>query len=145
MSATLPHGSVEAAASSNVNVRLEASLPWSGPSNSTTFAPDDHRTYNRSGEAFDVGETFSGVDYETGERAAQEFSAAVPEGVHPAQAAIAWILAQDGVTAAIPAARNVNQSRSNAGAADVTLPDGFDATVHDIYDRNLRAAIHPRW
>ncbi len=112
---------------------------------STTFAPDDHRTYNRSGEAFDVGETFSGVDFETGVRAAQEFSAAVPEGVHPAQAAIAWILAQDGVTAAIPGARNVNQSRSNAAAADVTLPDGFDETVHDIYDRNLRDAIHPRW
>ncbi len=112
---------------------------------STTFAPDDHRTYNRSGEAFDVGETFSGVDFETGVRAAQEFSAAVPEGVHPAQAAIAWILAQDGVTTAIPGARNVGQSRSNAAAADVTLPADFDATVHEIYDRHLREAIHPRW
>jgi aryl-alcohol dehydrogenase-like predicted oxidoreductase len=114
-------------------------------SKDTTFAPDDHRTYNRSGEAFDVGETFSGVDFETGVRAAQEFAAAVPEGVHPAQAAIAWILAQDGVTAAIPGARNVSQSQSNAAAADVALPDGFDATVHDIYDRELREAIHPRW
>jgi aryl-alcohol dehydrogenase-like predicted oxidoreductase len=112
---------------------------------STTFAADDHRTYNRSGEAFDVGETFSGVDFETGVRAAQEFSAAVPEGVHPAQAAIAWILAQDGVTAAIPGARNVSQSRSNAAAADVVLPADFDATVKDIYDRHLREAIHPRW
>lgn len=114
-------------------------------SSSTTFAPDDHRTYNRSGEAFDVGETFSGVDFETGLRAAHEFSAAVPEGVHPAQAAIAWILAQDGVTAAIPGARNVNQSRSNAVAADVVLPADFDGAVRDIYDRNLREAIHPRW
>jgi aryl-alcohol dehydrogenase-like predicted oxidoreductase len=65
--------------------------------------------------------------------------------VHPAQAAIAWILAQDGVTAAIPGARNVSQSRSNAEAADVVLPDDFDQTVHDIYDRHLRDAIHPRW
>jgi aryl-alcohol dehydrogenase-like predicted oxidoreductase len=111
----------------------------------TTFAADDHRTYNRGGEAFDVGETFSGVDFETGVRAAQEFAAAVPEGVRPAQAAIAWILAQDGVTAAIPGARNVGQSRSNAEAAAVTLPAAFDATVHEIYDRHLREAIHPRW
>lgn len=112
---------------------------------STTFAPDDHRTYNRSGEAFDVGETFSGVDFETGVRAAQEFAAAVPDGVRPAQAAIAWILAQDGVTTAIPGARNVAQARSNAEAADVVLPEDFDATVHGIYDRHLREAIHPRW
>jgi len=111
----------------------------------TTFAPDDHRTYNRSGEAFDVGETFSGVDFETGVRAAQEFAAAVPSGVHPAQAAIAWILAQDGVTAAIPGARNVSQARSNAEAAEVELPSGFDAVVRDIYERRLREAIHPRW
>jgi aryl-alcohol dehydrogenase-like predicted oxidoreductase len=111
----------------------------------STFAADDHRTYNRSGEAFDVGETFSGVDFETGVRAAQEFAAAVPEGLKPAQAAIAWIIAQDGVTAAIPGARNVDQARSNAEAAAATLPAGFDATVHEIYDRHLREAIHPRW
>ncbi|MGA8987580.1 aldo/keto reductase [Aeromicrobium sp.] len=112
---------------------------------SSTFAPDDHRTYNRSGEAFDVGETFSGVDFETGVAAAQEFAAAVPDGVRPAQAAIAWILAQDGITAAIPGARNVAQARSNGEAAAVTLPEDFNSTVHDIYDRRLREAIHPRW
>src|SRR5690606_12168780 len=88
----------------------------------TTFAPDDHRTFNRSGEAFDVGETFSGVDFSTGVRAAQEFAAAVPDGIHPAQAAIAWILAQDGVAAAIPGARNVAQAQSNAAAATISLP-----------------------
>ncbi len=111
----------------------------------TTFAPDDHRAYNRSGEAFDVGETFSGVAFETGLLAAQEFAAAVPEGIRPAQAAIAWILSQDGVTAAIPGARNVSQSRSNAAAAEVNLPADFAATVQGIYDRHLRASIHPRW
>ncbi|MCD9196912.1 aldo/keto reductase [Aeromicrobium wangtongii] len=114
-------------------------------SEDTTFAADDHRTFNRSGEAFDVGETFSGVDFATGVQAAREFADLVPEGVHPAQAAIAWILAQPGVTAAIPGARNVSQAQSNAAAADVTLPDGFDAGVRDIYDRLLRDAIHPRW
>jgi aryl-alcohol dehydrogenase-like predicted oxidoreductase len=111
----------------------------------TTFAPDDHRTYNRSGEAFDVGETFSGVDFATGVQAAREFGDLVPDGVRPAEAAIAWILAQDGVTAAIPGARNVDQARGNAAAASVELPDGFDAGVRDIYDRLLRADVHPRW
>jgi aryl-alcohol dehydrogenase-like predicted oxidoreductase len=111
----------------------------------TTFAPDDHRTYNRSGEAFDVGETFSGVDFATGVQAAREFGRLVPDGVRPAEAAIAWILAQDGVTAAIPGARNVDQARGNAAAASVELPDGFDTGVRDIYDRLLRADVHPRW
>ena len=111
----------------------------------TTFAADDHRTYNRGGEAFDVGETFSGVDYATGVAAAQEFAALVPHGVTPAQAAIAWIVAQDGVSSVIPGARNVGQVRSNSEAGGVVLPDGFDAGVHEIYDRLLRADIHPRW
>jgi aryl-alcohol dehydrogenase-like predicted oxidoreductase len=111
----------------------------------TTFAPDDHRTYNRSGEAFDVGETFSGVDFATGVEAAQEFTAAVPEGVRPAQAAIAWVLAQDGVSSVIPGARNVAQARANAEAAEIELPEEFDAAVRGIYDRHLRAEIHPRW
>ncbi|MFC5679633.1 aldo/keto reductase [Aeromicrobium endophyticum] len=111
----------------------------------TTFADDDHRTYNRSGEAFDVGETFSGVDFTTGVQAAREFGQLVPQDVRPAEAAIAWILAQDGVTAAIPGARNVEQARGNAAAAAVALPDGFDAGVRDVYDRLLRGDVHPRW
>lgn len=111
----------------------------------TTFAADDHRTYNRAGDAFDVGETFSGVEFETGIIAAREFTGLVPEGVQPAQAAIAWILAQDGVTAAIPGARNVAQARSNAAAAHVSLPAGFDAAVRDIYDRLLRDTVGNRW
>lgn len=112
---------------------------------STTFAPDDHRSYNRSGQAFDVGETFSGVDFETGVEAAREFAAAVPDDIRPAQAAIAWIVAQDGVSSVIPGARNVAQAKSNARAGHVVLPSGFGDTVRDIYDRRLRATIHPRW
>ncbi len=114
-------------------------------SEDTTFAEDDHRTYNRAGEAFDVGETFSGVDFATGVAAAREFAGLVPEDVYPAQAAIAWILAQDGVTAAIPGARHVTQARTNSAAASVALPDGFAAGVEDIYDRLLRDSVHPRW
>jgi aryl-alcohol dehydrogenase-like predicted oxidoreductase len=111
----------------------------------TQFAADDHRSYNRHGEAFDVGETFSGVDYEQGVQAAREFAALVPEGATPAQAALAWVIAQDGVTTVIPGARNPEQARANAAAAAVTLPPDFDTAVHDLYDRYFRAAVHPRW
>ncbi|MDI6910032.1 aldo/keto reductase [Nocardioides sp.] len=113
----------------------------------TTFAADDHRSYNRDGSAFDVGETFSGVDYETGVRAAQEFSALVRDlDLTPAQAALAWVVQQPGVTTVIPGARNAEQARANAAAG---LADPLPATVLDgvvgIYDARFRAAIHGRW
>jgi aryl-alcohol dehydrogenase-like predicted oxidoreductase len=119
-------------------------------SKATSFAADDHRNYNRQGEAFDVGETFSGVDYETGVSAAEDFSALVasdgPEGVTPAQAAIAWLWQHPAVTTVIPGARNVNQAQSNAAAGSVPpLGAAFDAGVRRIYDRYLRETIHPRW
>lgn len=111
----------------------------------TTFASDDHRTYNRNGEAFDVGETFSGVDFEVGVRAAQEFAALLPDGVTPAQAALAWVVAQDGVSTVIPGARNPEQARGNATAADVTLDASVLEGVRRIYDEHLRESVHPRW
>lgn len=111
----------------------------------TTFPADDHRSYNRHGEAFDVGETFSGVDFEEGVAAAREFAELVPEGVTPAQAAIAWIVAQEGVSTVIPGARSPEQARANAAAGAVRLPAGFDEAVHRIYDAHFRAAVHPRW
>ncbi|KJL42545.1 aldo/keto reductase [Microbacterium trichothecenolyticum] len=115
----------------------------------TTFAADDHRTYNRHGEAFDRGETFSGVDFETGVAAAAELAAALPDGVSLPAATLAWIASRPGVTSVIPGARNVRQAESNAAAA--ALVEGgfdlaaFDRVVHDVYDRDLRAAIHPHW
>ena len=111
----------------------------------TVFAADDHRTYNRDGSAFDVGETFSGVDFGTGVEAAQAFAAALPEGVAPAAAALAWVAAQDGVTSVIPGACNRAQAESNAAAGLLDLPEGLDDTVHAIYDRSFRAAVHDRW
>jgi aryl-alcohol dehydrogenase-like predicted oxidoreductase len=116
----------------------------------TTFAPDDHRTYNRDGSAFDVGETFSGVDYRTGVSAAREFAELVatsgPAGLTPAQAAIAWAWQQPGVTTVIPGARNVAQARANADAgAAGPLSEGFLAGVRSIYDRHVRDAVHGRW
>lgn len=112
----------------------------------TVFAPDDHRTYNRHGEAFDVGETFSGVDFETGVGAAREFAALVPSGLTPAQAALAWVAQQDGVSSVIPGARSPEQARANAAAGSAeALGAPFEAAVRDIYDRRFRAAVHPRW
>ena len=114
-------------------------------SKETTFAENDHRNYNRKGEAFDVGETFSGVDYELGLKAVKEFEQLVPEGATTAQAAIAWIAAQDGVSTVIPGARNVEQAQSNAAAAAVSVGQEFDEGVRWIYDHYFREAIHPRW
>jgi aryl-alcohol dehydrogenase-like predicted oxidoreductase len=112
----------------------------------TTFAENDHRNYNRDGSHFDVGETFSGVDYETGLTAAAEFAALVPAGLTPAQAALAWVAQQDGVSAVIPGARSIAQAQGNAAAGTVSpLSAEFLAGVQGIYDRLLRAQIHPRW
>jgi aryl-alcohol dehydrogenase-like predicted oxidoreductase len=112
----------------------------------TVFAADDHRSYNRHGESFDVGETFSGVDYPTGVEAAAEFAALAPEGVTPAQAALRWVIQQPGVTSVIPGARNVEQAKANSAAADVpALSDERLAAVEDLYDRRIRAQVHDRW
>ncbi|MEP7091329.1 MAG: aldo/keto reductase [Nocardioidaceae bacterium] len=117
---------------------------------STTFAADDHRSFNRDGSAFDVGETFSGVDYETGLTAAAEFgelvTAHAPEGTTSAQAAIAWLWQHEAVSTVIPGARNLEQARGNAAAGSLdALGSAFDEGVHRIYDEHLRAAIQPRW
>jgi len=129
-----------------------ASGMLSGKYTSTTsFGDNDHRSYNRHGEAFDKGETFSGVDYEVGLAAASELAATLPEGVSLPAATLAWIAAQPGVTSVIPGARNVAQATANAEAASLLEPgsdfdlDAFDRAVHDVYDRDLRAEIHPQW
>jgi aryl-alcohol dehydrogenase-like predicted oxidoreductase len=112
----------------------------------STFPENDHRTYNRHGEAFDVGETFSGVSFDTGVRAAHEFAALAPTGVTPAQLALKWIIQQAGVSTVIPGARNVEQAAANAAAADV--PDLAEETltaIADIYDRYIREQVHNRW
>ncbi|MEC5201047.1 aryl-alcohol dehydrogenase-like predicted oxidoreductase [Arthrobacter sp. PL16] len=112
----------------------------------TAFAENDHRNYNRNGAAFDVGETFSGVDYETGLQAAREFVELVPEGTTTAQAALAWIVAQDGVSTVIPGARTPEQARANAAAAGFTdAAAGISDAVTAIYDRHFRATVHPKW
>lgn len=112
----------------------------------TQFAQNDHRTYNRHGEAFDQGETFSGVDYPTGVQAATEFAQLAPAGATPAQTALRWIIQQPGVTSVIPGARNPDQARANAAAAELApLTDETLAAVVDLYDTHIRAQVHHRW
>ncbi len=112
----------------------------------TTFAPEDHRNYNRHGEAFDVGETFSGVPYEVGLDAVQELKTLVDPGVTLAQFALRWVIDQLGVSTVIPGARNPEQVRANAAVA--ALPPLRDEQLQglaDVYDRRLRAHVHDRW
>lgn len=112
----------------------------------TEFAANDHRTFNRHGEAFDQGETFAGVDFATGVEAAAEFAALVPEGATPAQTALRWIVQQPGVTTVIPGARNPEQARANAEAAALApLDDATLSAVTDLYDRRIRPQVHDRW
>ncbi len=113
----------------------------------TTFDADDHRTYNRHGEAFDVGETFSGVPFEVGVRAAREL-AEIAEGLGVSTAALAlrWVIDQPGVSVVIPGARNAEQANANAAAAQLAplAPDTL-AAIERIYDERIREHVHDRW
>ncbi|MBW5481893.1 aldo/keto reductase [Streptomyces bambusae] len=112
----------------------------------TVFAESDHRNYNRHGEQFDVGETFSGVDYETGLAAAGEFTGMVPAGATPAQLALRWVTQQDGVTTVIPGATSVAQARSNAAAGSMEpLSEDTLDRLRELYDRRIRAQVHHLW
>jgi aryl-alcohol dehydrogenase-like predicted oxidoreductase len=112
----------------------------------TKFDADDHRAFNRHGEAFDRGETFSGVDYETGLKAVEELKAIVPDGMSLVQMALRWILMFDAVTCAIPGAKRVSQAEENIAAADLPpLPDEVMRKVGDIYDNYIRGFVHHLW
>lgn len=112
----------------------------------STFAATDHRSYNRHGESFDAGETFSGVDYETGLRAVEELRALVPPDATMAQLALRWILMFPEVSAAIPGAKDARQTEDNVRAADLpALSDDVMARARDVYDRHVRALVHDRW
>jgi aryl-alcohol dehydrogenase-like predicted oxidoreductase len=112
----------------------------------TEFGEDDHRRFNRKGERFDMGETFSGVDYALGLKAVEELRPLVPAGASLTQLALRWILMFPEVTAAIPGARSPAQVEENARAADLpALAPATMSAARGIYDRRLRAAVHGRW
>ena len=112
----------------------------------SVFAPSDHRTFNRHGEAFDMGETFSGVDYDEGLRAVDELRPLVPAGASMAQLALRWIAMFPEVTTTIPGAKNVQQAEDNVRAIELApLPESTMAAVRDVYDRRVRALVHDKW
>jgi aryl-alcohol dehydrogenase-like predicted oxidoreductase len=112
----------------------------------TSFSSDDHRSYNREGQSFDRGETFSGVDYETGLQAVEELRALVPENATMAQLALRWILMFDAVSCVIPGAKRPVQVDDNLHAADLPpLTEAQMDKVRAVYDRYIREQVHQRW
>ncbi|KZS54658.1 aldo/keto reductase [Rhizobium anhuiense] len=112
----------------------------------THFASDDHRNFNRHGEAFDVGETFAGVPFEVGLQAVEEVRKLVPAGATMAAFALRWILMAEAVTVVIPGARNAEQAKANAAAADLApLSADVMAATREIYERLIAPHVHQRW
>jgi aryl-alcohol dehydrogenase-like predicted oxidoreductase len=112
----------------------------------TTFSPDDHRSYNRFGQAFDRGETFSGVDFEIGLQAVEELKALVPPGATMTQLALRWILMFDAISCTIPGAKRPDQVADNVRAADLPpLTEMQMAKVRQVYDQYIRDQVHHRW
>ena len=112
----------------------------------STFAADDHRNFNRRGEAFDVGETFSGVDYHIGLAAVEEIQKLLPAGVSMSQFALRWILMFDAVTCAIPGGKRAEQVEDNCRASDLPpLTPDVMAAVRSIYDDKIRPLVQHRW
>src|SRR5918995_1580892 len=111
-----------------------------------TFAEDDHRSFNREGKAFDRGETFSGVDFETGLEAAEELKELVPEGQTLAQLALRWLLMHPAVSCAIPGGKNPSQVEDNVAAAEMPpLPDEAMRRAREIYHQHVRDEGHHLW
>jgi aryl-alcohol dehydrogenase-like predicted oxidoreductase len=112
----------------------------------STFAADVHRAFNRHGEAFDRGETFSGVDFSTGLAAVEELRRLLPPGVSMAAFALRWILMADAVTCAIPGAKRPAQVEENTAAADLpALSPETMAAIGRIYDEKIRPLVHHYW
>ncbi|HKZ91458.1 MAG TPA: aldo/keto reductase [Candidatus Limnocylindrales bacterium] len=127
-------------------VPLASGLLTGKLSRASSFEADDHRDFNRHGESFDVGETFAGLDYETGLDLVEELRALVPAGATLAQLALRWILMSEAVTAAIPGARSPEQARANAAAADLApLLDEVMTRVHELYEERAKPLVHQRW
>jgi aryl-alcohol dehydrogenase-like predicted oxidoreductase len=112
----------------------------------STFAADDHRNFNRHGEAFDIGETFSGVDYNVGLEAVEEMRALLPAGVSMSQFALRWILMFDAITCAIPGGKRPEQVADNCQASDLPpLSNEVMRGVRRIYDEKIRPLVQSRW
>jgi aryl-alcohol dehydrogenase-like predicted oxidoreductase len=129
-----------------VRVPLASGLLTGKLQRSTKFEERDHRAYNRHGEEFDRGETFSGVDYEDGLQAVEELRALVPEGMTMSQFALRWIMMFDAVSCVIPGAKNAKQAEENVRAGEFPpLSESAMQAVKELYDRRIREAVHQYW
>lgn len=129
-----------------IRVPLASGMLTGKMTKDSTFAADDHRAFNRHGEAFDMGETFSGVPYDVALAAVEELRAMVPQGATMAQFALRWILMEDAATVVIPGARTAAQSTANAGAdALAPLPAATMEACRDVYQRLIAPHVHQRW
>jgi len=127
-------------------VPLASGLLTGKMTTASEFEKDDHRTFNRKGEAFDRGETFSGVDYETGLQAVEELKKICPQKMTLTQLALAWILMHDAVTCAIPGAKRISQVEENVRASDFQmLPDELMKNAEKIYNNYIHPLVHQRW
>jgi aryl-alcohol dehydrogenase-like predicted oxidoreductase len=137
---------VEAGAGIIARVPLASGLLSGRYTADTKFAENDHRNFNRHGEAFDVGETFSGVPYDVGLQAVERLRGLVPAGQTLAQFALRWIIDQPGVSTVIPGARNAEQASANTAAASLPpLSEEALAGVRETYDELVRPLVHDRW
>ncbi|KOF19863.1 aldo/keto reductase [Ensifer adhaerens] len=129
-----------------VRVPLASGLLSGKITRDTAFAADDHRNFNRHGEAFDVGETFAGVPFEAALEAVEQLRPLVPAGVSMAQFALRWILEQEAVSVVIPGARNEAQAQSNAAASALSaIDEETRAAIAALYERLVKVHVHHRW
>jgi len=129
-----------------VRVPLASGVLTGKMSATTAFAADDHRAFNRNGEAFDKGETFSGVPYELALEVVEEIRRLVPGNATMAQFALRWILMEDSVSTVIPGARNAQQADANSAASSLpALPLETMDTLRAIYQQRIAPFVHQRW
>lgn len=129
-----------------VRVPLASGLLTGKMTANTTFAADDHRHFNREGQAFDKGETFAGVPYDVALQAVKKIRPLVPSGVSMAQFALRWILMNAGVTTVIPGAKNAEQAKANNTASELApLTDSAMAALRQLYTETVAPFVHHRW
>jgi len=129
-----------------VRVPLASGMLTGKMGRNSTFAADDHRNFNRHGEAFDVGETFSGVPYDVALDAVEELRAIIPGNATMAQFALRWILMEEAVSVVIPGAKNRDQATANAGASALPLiPNDVMEKVRALYHERIAPHVHQRW
>jgi aryl-alcohol dehydrogenase-like predicted oxidoreductase len=129
-----------------VRVPLASGLLTGKMTKDTAFAADDHRAFNRNGEAFDKGETFAGVPFDVALEAVEEIRRLVPDNITMAQFALRWILMEEAVGVVIPGAKNAGQAAANAAASDVApLPSEVIGELRNIYEQRIAPHVHHLW